>query len=310
MTERRSLSIVAFTRFWFLRINASQRKDYPYQHVLCILMLFERVFLPLDFSDQSDTMVDCIAQLKRYGAKEVILFYAVPKGRAADAYDERRMNEYARVITEYGIPTRMIKETGDPASMIIRVSRREKATMIAMASKGKGRAKELLIGSVSIAVIRKSKIPVLLGKFPSLKKEGLRECGMLDSALISFGLTHGTKQLTDITQQMGGAGMRKATIFHVIHSSKHDVGDDKKFREVKEELDRIMNGLKTPTCALETHIHFGTPSYNIMEAAREISAGVIVMGVRNKSWWRKIALGTTTDDLIRQSPTNLLLVPC
>jgi nucleotide-binding universal stress UspA family protein len=273
-------------------------------------MLFERVFLPLDFSEQSDLMVDCIAQLKRYGAKEVILFYAIPKGRAADAYDERRMNEFARVLTEYGIPTRTIKEVGDPATSIIKVSKREKATMIAMAPTGKGRAKELLIGSVSIAVIRKSKIPVFLGKFPSLKKEGLKECGMLDSALISYELTHGTKEISDIAQQMGVSGMRRATIFHVIHSSKHDVGDDMKFREVKAELDRIMNGLKTPNCVLETHIHFGTPSYNIMEAAREISAGVILMGVRNRSVWRKIALGTTTEDLIRQSPTNLLLVPC
>jgi nucleotide-binding universal stress UspA family protein len=34
------------------------------------------------------------------------------------------------------------------------------------------------------------------------------------------------------------------------------------------------------------------------------------MGVRNKSLWRKIALGTTAEDLIRQSPTNLLLIPC
>lgn len=272
-------------------------------------MIFERVFLPLDFSDQSDLMVDCIAQLKRYGAKEVILFYAIPKGRAADAYDERRMNEYARMITVNGIPARTIKEVGDPAGMIIKVSKREKATIIAMAPTGKGRAKELLIGSVSIAVMRKSRIPVLLGKFPSLKS-GQKECGMLDSALISFELTHGTKQLMDITQQMGDTGMRRATIFHVIHSSKHDMGDDTRFREVKAELDRIMNELKTPNCALDTHIHFGTPSYNIMEAAREISAGVIVMGVRNKSLWRKIALGTTTEVLIRQSPTNILLVPC
>jgi nucleotide-binding universal stress UspA family protein len=274
-------------------------------------MLFERVFLPLDFSDQSDLMVDCIAQLKRYGAKEVILFYAVPKGRAADSYDERRMNEFARVITEAGVPARTIKEVGDPSTLIVKISRREKATMIAMASTGKGRAKELLIGSVSLAVIRRSKIPVLLGKFPSLKKVGgLRECGMLDSALISFELTHCTKHLASIAQEIGEAGMRKATLFHVIHSSKHDVGDDMKFREVKEELDRIMNGLKTPDCILETHIHFGTPSYNIIEAAREISAGVIIMGVRNKSLWRKIALGTTAEDLIRQSPTNLLLIPC
>ena len=63
---------------------------------------------------------------------------------------------------------------------------------------------------------------------------------MLDSALISFELTHCTKQLTGITQEMGDVGMRKATLFHVIHSSKHDVGDDQKFREVKDELDHIM----------------------------------------------------------------------
>ena len=183
--------------------------------------------------------------------------------------------------------------------------------MIAMASTGKGRARELLIGSVSLAVIRRSKIPVLLGKYASLKKDQpLKECGMLDSALISFELTHCTKQLTGITQEMGNVGMRKATLFHVIRSSKHDVGDDQKFREVKDELDHIMGELKTPGCVLETHIHFGTPSYNIIEAAREISAGVIIMGVRNKSMLHKIALGTTAEDLIRQSPTNLLLVPC
>jgi nucleotide-binding universal stress UspA family protein len=274
-------------------------------------MLFERVFLPIDFSDQSDLMVDCIAQLKRYGAKEIVLFYAVPKGRAADSYDERRMNEFARVINERGIPARTIKENGDPSTLIIKVSKREKATMIAMASTGKGRAKELFIGSVSLSVIRRSKIPVLLGKFPSLKKDGkLKECGMLDSALVAFELTHCTKQLSEMTQEMGNAGMRKATLFHVIHSAKHDMGDDNKFREVKEELDRIMNGLKTPNCALETHIHFGTPSYNIIEAAQEISAGVIIIGIRNKSLLNKIALGTTAEDLIRQSPTNLLLVPC
>ena len=274
-------------------------------------MLFEKIFLPLDFSDQSDLMVDCIAQLKRYGAKEVILFYAIPKGRAADSYDERRMNEFARVITADGIPTRTIKETGDPASMILKVSKREKATMIAMASTGKGRAKELLIGSVSLAVIKRSKVPVLLGKFPSIKKEGaLRQCAILDSALISLALAHDTKKLTEIAQEMGDAGMRQATLFHVIHSSKHDVGDDKKFHQVKVDLDQIMAGLKMPHCSMDTHIHFGTPSYNIIEAAREIGAGVIIMGVRNKTLWHKITLGTTAEDLIRQSPTNLLLVPC
>ena len=177
-------------------------------------MLFERVFLPLDFSDQSDLMVDCIAQLKHYGTKEIVLFYAVPKGRTADSYDERRMNEFARVISANGIPTRTVKENGDPASMILKVSKREKATMIAMASTGKGRAKELLIGSVSLAVIRKSKIPVLLGKFPYLKKEGkLKECGMLDSALITFELAHCTKKLTEISQEIADAGMKKATLF-------------------------------------------------------------------------------------------------
>ncbi len=274
-------------------------------------MLFEKVFLPLDFSDQSELMVDCVSQLKRYGAKEVILFYAIPKGRAADSNDERRMEEFAKTITENGIQTRTVKEAGDPATMIIKVSKREKATIIAMASTGKGRAKTILIGSVSLAVIRRSKVPVLLGKFPSSKEGGVvKQCAMLDSSLISFELAHCTKKLTSITQQMGEAGMRRATLFHVIHSSKHDVGDDLKFREVKEELDGIMNGLKIPACTLETHIHFGTPSYNIIEAAREISAGVIIMGVRNKSLWNRIALGTTAEDLIRQSPTNLLLIPC
>jgi nucleotide-binding universal stress UspA family protein len=274
-------------------------------------MLFERVFLPLDFSDQSDLMVACISQLKRYGTKEIILFYAVPKGRAPDSYDERRMTEFARVIAADGISTRTLKENGDPASLILKVSKREKATMIAMASTGKGRAKEFLIGSVSLAVIRKSKIPVLLGKFPTLKKEGsLQECGVFETALVSFGLENCTKRLTEVAQEMGEAGVKRATLFHVIHSSKHDLGDDEKFRQVKDDLDKIMNGLKVPNCELNTHIHFGTPAYNIIEAAREISAGVIVMGIRNKSLWHKLTLGAAAEDLIRQSPTNLLLIPC
>ena len=167
-------------------------------------MLFEKVFLPLDFSDQSDLMVDCVSQLKRYGAKEVILFYAIPKGRAADSNDERRMEEFARTITENGIQTRTVKEAGDPATMIIKVSKREKATIIAMASTGKGRAKTILIGSVSLAVIRRSKVPVLLGKFPSSKEGGVvKQCAMLDSSLISFELAHCTKKRTRSLSKWG-----------------------------------------------------------------------------------------------------------
>jgi nucleotide-binding universal stress UspA family protein len=51
-------------------------------------------------------------------------------------------------------------------------------------------------------------------------------------------------------------------------------------------------------------------SYNILEAARELDSSIMVMGIRRRSLLREVALGGNSEDVIRRSPTPLLVVPC
>lgn len=59
-----------------------------------------------------------------------------------------------------------------------------------------------------------------------------------------------------------------------------------------------------------THIHYGTPTYNILEVAREFSATVIVLGTRGKSLIREITLGSTSEEVIRKANVSILAIPC
>jgi nucleotide-binding universal stress UspA family protein len=136
--------------------------------------MFEKILYPTDFSDVSKKALDYIKQLKDAGTKEVIILHVIDLREIARELDFQkvleRMEEKAREETKT-IETELNKngfyvksriETGIPFRDILRVEKEEDISLIVMGSHGKSCIDEMIIGSVSEKVIRKSTKPVLV----------------------------------------------------------------------------------------------------------------------------------------------------
>lgn len=277
--------------------------------------MFERVLLPIDFSDQSLMMFDCIAELKQFGSEEVILLHVTQK-------DGKLTNEQTKIIDDLtgkleaqGFRTRFLKKEGDPVSVVVEVAEKEDVTLLTMASSGKGRAHEFLLGSTSFGVIRRISKPILLNKFEVIENGGSRTvrraCEYLfRTALVPIDLSICTEKMKDTLDHLSRKGLKNVVLLHVIESTKYGVKDDKRFAEVKARMDDLKKSLQSEDFVVSTHVHYGTPLYNILEVSREVDASLIIIGRSGKSFLKGLALGSTSEEVIRRAAVPLLVVSC
>jgi nucleotide-binding universal stress UspA family protein len=143
--------------------------------------MFEKILFPTDFSDASKKALGYIKQLKEAGAKEVVVLHVIDEreiehiahipGIDMDAEElEKRKEESAKEgmkeieaeLRKSGLQVKTRIEKGIPFRDILKVEEEERISVIVVGSHGKSCIAEMLLGSVSEKVIRKSNKPVLV----------------------------------------------------------------------------------------------------------------------------------------------------
>jgi len=144
--------------------------------------MFETILYPTDFSDVSKKAVNYIKELKKSGAKKVIVLHAVDL-RVAEALHgflehskleelQWRMSQDAglslttieKELKEVGLEVETRIRLGVPLREILTCEKEEDVSVIVMGSHGVSNLQEIFLGSVSEKVIRKCKKPVLVIK--------------------------------------------------------------------------------------------------------------------------------------------------
>jgi len=143
--------------------------------------MFDRILYPTDCSDVATKAVSYIEQLKEAGAKEVTILHVLDKKYLYETAHEVFVdfaaieNSQRKIVTEEcneivarlrgkGLDVKVRIEKGIPFQEILRVANEENASLIVIGSHGKSNVQEMLIGSVSEAVIRHAVQPVLVIK--------------------------------------------------------------------------------------------------------------------------------------------------
>jgi nucleotide-binding universal stress UspA family protein len=276
--------------------------------------MLDRVLLPIDFSEQSMMMFDCAIDLKELGSRMITLLHVKQRGTKLSEEDKKKLESLVDRLHDAGFDASSVIREGDPGSIILEEADSEHVDIIAMASAGKGKAEEFLVGSVSMAVVRHSAKPVLLDKFPVMQVDGKkRECRygehLFRHALVSVDLPACSANLETVFRLLCARGLKEATLLHIIDSSKYKIGDDARFAFVKKMLEEMKARVNSP-CKIDTHVHYGTTAYNILETIREVDPSIVVIGTKESSYLRGMTLGTTTEEVVRKSPIPLLIVPC
>jgi len=144
--------------------------------------VFEKILLPTDFSDVAEKALDFVKQLKDTGTQEVVILHVIKKNsleviaqyssirdfsdveREVEGDARKQISRIEEELKECGFNVQVRIETGFPFSEILKAETEENVSAIVIGSHGLSNIKEILLGSVSESVIRKSKKPVIVVK--------------------------------------------------------------------------------------------------------------------------------------------------
>ena len=116
-----------------------------------------------------------------------------------------------------------------------------------------------------------------------------------DEAIVAY--------VAPLAQLSGG----KVTLLRVIHSHSRD---EAAFFEgqARTYLDRQVARLAAQGVTAEVNVVSGEPAASIVAAARELGADLIVMATHGHREVRHLLMGSVTEDVVRSSPTPVLLL--
>jgi nucleotide-binding universal stress UspA family protein len=145
------------------------------------LKMFKKILYPTDFSDVSKKALDYIKQLKEAGTNQVVVLHVIDEREIEHIAHlaelnvsieelEKRREEYAREeikaieaeLKKSGFTVKIRIEKGIPFRDILKAEEEEDVSVVVIGSHGKSCVTEMLLGSVSEKVVRKSSKPVFV----------------------------------------------------------------------------------------------------------------------------------------------------
>lgn len=142
---------------------------------------FDRVLVPLDFSDLSATLLEYGVELTKPDGVTILLHVLEPLpmhfetalGAYVNTEGLRRIRQHAEELLEESkakypgrrFATELVE--GKAASLVLEAARRHDAQLIVMGTHGRGGLEHLFLGSVAARVVRKAPCPVLTVRQPA-----------------------------------------------------------------------------------------------------------------------------------------------
>jgi nucleotide-binding universal stress UspA family protein len=119
---------------------------------------------------------------------------------------------------------------------------------------------------------------------------------------LEFGLTMANKK------------QGKITLVHVVESvydlaSQSAVALDGMFQESEQRLKEYVEKYKSEEIEIDFEILEGNPAINVAKIASERDANLIIMGMQGKGGIKKVLIGSTAIDIIREASRPVLVIP-
>lgn len=287
------------------------------------MLKIKHILFPIDFSDRSSATSPYVAAMaKQFGAKITVLsvmqpYWYAPLVEAAPVvvnWEEIRRGMdtdlkkgFAEVFD--GIPVESSVEIGDPADTITRFAENHNVDLVMMPTHGRGRFRQLLLGSVVAKVLHDCKCPV----WTSAHLRDPPQCIHLGINNVLCALDT-TPHSAHVLETAAGFAEEMAAQLRLIHVIPSPAGwPDSQFdapfvqaltTDARRAIDEWQTslGIHAPLCVVR-----GDVASAIHESTVRHKADLVVIGrgVLNEPLGR---LRTNTYAIIRQSPCPVISV--
>jgi len=139
--------------------------------------LFTNILVPVDGSDNSYRALDAALLFSEKLASNITAVHVMEQVPITHIGSEKLLSEFleaykkenqgilskcSEIATQKGLTIKTLLLQGNPASVILDYSKQEKFDLLIMGSRGMGKFKELILGSVSSKIVHHSPSAVLL----------------------------------------------------------------------------------------------------------------------------------------------------
>ncbi len=293
-----------------------------------------RVLVGIDGSEPAGMAVDLVTQIAWPPATEIVVAMAVETGAGlfggpwpapvnvqADRLEDELRAEATRTVDETrdrlasrGMNVTSVVLKGRAATAIVDEARRMKADLIIVGSKGHGRIASMLLGSVSAEVIDHAPVPVLVARGYGIRRVVLawdgsscaaRAADLLCTWPIFARSAVRVVSATDVDNpwwtgfpQPGSAELMPMFIDARDASRRHH-----------EELahDKATE-LRTAGLKAEPATSEGDAASEIIAAAAESNADLIVMGTHGRTGLARLVLGSVARNVLQHATCSVLVV--
>lgn len=295
-----------------------------------------RILCPIDFSGFSTHALEQATLLARwYGARLSVLHvrstvtphpdmpaegpWAPWLLAELDALRQRTMAA-CREVSAAGAAFETMVTAGDPAHDILACAGTLPADLIVLGTHGVGGFQHLVLGSVTEKVLRKASCPVLTVP-PRAHTSTAHVTRVVCAVDFSDCSLNAVTFAASLAKESGAA----LSLLHVIDWPWHEsaiaevegvppaqalaIVEYRRYLETgaKERLDAIAASAM-PTGTVVTGVRFGKPYVELLEAARQERADLIVLGVRGRGALDLGFFGSTANHVVRSASCPVLTI--
>lgn len=210
----------------------------------------------------------------------------------------RRVTELVRdTLGASPLPEIAIVE-GHPAEAILGRIASAKPDLAVIGSHGHSGFSRLQLGSVAERLIRTSTIPTLVARTRT-------ECHApkIERVLCPVNIESTAHESLRVAAEVAGAFRAQLTVVHAVEESHIDLGARHR------ELCAWVPADVRKQCSIVESVRRGNPAEQILLAAREQSADLIVLGAERRPFLDLAIMGATAERLVRHAEAAVLVLP-
>jgi nucleotide-binding universal stress UspA family protein len=197
---------------------------------------------------------------------------------------------------------------GSTYEEIVAFAEKIEAGLIAVGSRGRGRIRRLLMGSISDALVRHATCPVVVVRWKPVvfPAKILLATDASEEATLAF------QTAADLSERTGS----ELHVIHVgevplvYHPERHGYGAEyeEHEREARQLLEAQVERIKgAGVTVAQAHLRMGRADEEIVVLAEELGADLVAMGSRGLGGVRRGLMGSVSDSVVRHAHCPVLI---
>jgi len=243
---------------------------------------------------------------------------ALRRGKGYQKIEEVRLREMANIrfinwaetLFERGLEVGAYIVVGSLLKQVISAIDKEDIDLVVVGHEKKGRIEQLYSSSGILEIIRRSQTPVLVYKYKPDNTIAVEK--PFERPLLATCFSKTSLRAIEYLKPMNKV-IKKATIIHVADpkslKGSSAMGVQKTRKEIRSKLDELCDKLDAVGIDATPAVYVGNPSKEIITAAKECNATMVIAGTSSSPSLKEKLIGSTPRYLAEKTIIPTLLIP-